>query len=106
MATSSQLSRKVGITPFVFTEHGLTMLASVLRSDVAIQMNIAIVEAFISLKEFALSYKDISDKLLDMEQKYDRQFADITEALNYLLQKDNEEIDYQERTRIGYKQGD
>ena len=88
--------------PLVFTEHGVTMLASVLRSEIAIKMNIAIVEAFISLKEFALNYKEIADKLLELENKYNQQFKDIYEAINYLLQKDEQETEYKQRKRIGY----
>lgn len=89
--------------PLVFTENGVTMLASVLRSDKAIKMNIAIVEVFISLKEFALNYKDIADKIKEMEKKYDKQFKDVYEAINYLLKKDTQEIEQRERKRIGFK---
>jgi len=88
--------------PLVFTEHGVTMLASVLRSETAIKMNIAIVEAFISLKEFALNYKEIADKLMELENKYNQQFKDIYEAINYLLKKDEQETEYKQRKRIGY----
>ena len=89
--------------PLAFTEHGVTMLASVLRSNKAIQMNIAIVEAFISLKEFALNYNDLTDKLKEIENKFDRQFKDVYEAINYLLQKDKQETQQKERKQIGFK---
>ncbi|MCD4793521.1 MAG: ORF6N domain-containing protein [Bacteroidales bacterium] len=88
--------------PYAFTEHGVTMLASVLRSEKAIQMNIAIVDAFISLKEFALNYKDIADKLKELESKYDKNFKDVYEAINYLLQKDKNGIKQKERKQIGF----
>ncbi len=65
--------------PLVFTEHGVTMLASVLRSKKAIKMNIAIVEAFISLKEFALNHKEIAVKLKELEKKYDCMSSNKTE---------------------------
>ena len=48
--------------PYAFTEHGVTMLASVLISKKAIQMNIAIVRAFIALKQFALNYGELADR--------------------------------------------
>jgi spore coat polysaccharide biosynthesis predicted glycosyltransferase SpsG len=89
--------------PLVFTEHGVTMLASVLRSDKAIKMNIAIVDAFISLKELAINYNEIASKLLELERKYDRSFKDIYEAINYLLNKDRLESEYKQRKRIGFR---
>ncbi|MGP8216733.1 MAG: ORF6N domain-containing protein [Bacteroidia bacterium] len=89
--------------PKAFTEHGVTMLASVLRSKKAIKMNIAIVEAFIALKEFALTYKELAEKITKSERKNDKQFKDVYEALHYLLQKDKQETEQKERKRIGYK---
>lgn len=53
--------------PFVFTEHGVAMLASVLRSKKAIKINIVIIEAFIKLREFAFTFKELADKI----KKYD-----------------------------------
>jgi phage regulator Rha-like protein len=100
---SNQSKRNTAVTPFAFTEHGVTMLASVLKSDKAIKMNIAIVEAFIALKEFALNYKEIGDKLKEMESTYNKQFKDVYEAINYLLQKDKQETSQKERKQIGYK---
>jgi hypothetical protein len=103
VTASSQEKRNIKVTPYAFTEHGVTMLASVLHSRKAIKMNIAIVEAFISLKEFALNYKAIGKKLKLLEDKYDRQFRDIYEALNYLMQKELQETEQKNRKRIGYK---
>lgn len=65
-------------------------------------MSVSVVRAFIKLKEFALNYKELSDKLRQLETRYDQQFTDITEAINYLLQKDKIEIDQKERRRIGF----
>jgi hypothetical protein len=104
VTASEQSKRNIGITPFAFSEHGVTMLASVLHSKKAIKMNIAIVEAFITLKEFALNYKELSDKLKEIENTYNRQFKDIYEAIHYLLQKDKQDTEQKERKRIGYKQ--
>jgi hypothetical protein len=89
--------------PFAFTEHGVTMLANVLKSKKARQTRIAIVRAFITLKRFVLNYKELSEKLQELESKYNKQFKDVYEAINYLLQKDNQEKDQKQRTRIGFK---
>lgn len=89
--------------PFAFTEHGVTMLANVLKSKKARQTSIAIVRAFITLKRFVLNYKELSGKLQELESKYNKQFKDVYEAINYLLQKDNQEKDQKQRTRIGFK---
>jgi hypothetical protein len=74
--------------PLAFTEHGVTMLATVLKSKKARQTSIAVVRAFIALKQFALNYNEISDKLRELESRYNKQFKDVYEAINYLLLKD------------------
>jgi hypothetical protein len=89
--------------PLAFTEHGVTMLANVLKSKKARQTSIAIVRAFIALKQFVLNYKELTEKLNEIESKYNRQFKDVYEAINYLLQKDKEETEHKERKRIGFK---
>jgi len=103
IATASQSKRNIGMTPFAFTEHGVTMLASVLRSKKAIQMNIAIVEAFIALKEFALTYKELAEKISELEHTYNNQFADVYEALKLLLGEHETKQDWKKRKKIGYK---
>ncbi len=103
VTASDQTKRNISVNPFSFTEHGVTMLASVLRSKKAIQTNIAIVEAFISLKEFVLNYKELSDKLKDLENKYDKGFKEIYQAINYLIEKENSASEQKERTKIGFK---
>ena len=55
--------------PYAFTEHGITMLASVLKTSKAIQMNIAIVRAFIALKQFALNYKELAEQIKELKEK-------------------------------------
>lgn len=88
--------------PFAFTEHGVTMLASVLRSERAIKMNIAIVEAFVALRKFSQNYDPLAKKLLELEQKYDTQFEDVFKVLEFLLKKDKIDSDQKNRKRIGY----
>lgn len=91
------------VLPLVFTEHGVAMLANVLKSKKARQTSIAIVRAFIALKQFALNYKEITDRLSEMENKNNKQFKDVYDAINYLLRKDEQESEQKERKRIGFK---
>lgn len=102
VTASNQRKRNIMALPFAFTEHGVTMLASVLRSDIAIQMNIAIVEAFIAMRKFSKNYEMLAGKLQQLERKYDKQFDNIFEALKYLLEKDKIEEEHKDRKRIGY----
>lgn len=88
---------------FAFTEHGVAMLASVLNSDKAIQVNIAIVRAFIALREISLSMKELSVKIAALEKKYNKQFLDVYEAINFLLAEKQLEKTQKERVKIGYK---
>ncbi len=89
--------------PFVFTEHGVTMLANVLKSKKARQTSVAIVRAFITLKQYALTNNELSSKLKELENTYNKQFKDVYEAINYLLQKDKQETNQKQRKQIGYK---
>ena len=61
--------------PFAFTEHGLAMLSSVLKSDRAIQVNIEIIKAFVRLRKLLANHKELQKKIEDMEEKYDEQSA-------------------------------
>jgi hypothetical protein len=92
--------------PFAFTEQGVAMLASILNSDKAIEVNIAIMRAFVFIRQYALSHKELSDKLNDLEKKYNKQFADVYEALNYLIGKEKQIEKQKERKKIGYKRYD
>ena len=92
--------------PYAFTELGVAMLSSVLNSKTAIEINRNIMRAFVIFRQFALNYKELADKLQEMEEKYDRQFTNITEAINYLLQKDKIEVEHKTRRRIGFIQYD
>ena len=101
---SSRKHRGVVYLPLAFTEHGVTMLANVLKSKKARQTSIKIVRAFIALKQFVLNYKELAEKLKDLESTYNKQFKDVYEAINYLLNKDKIQIEKQQRKRIGFKQ--
>ena len=83
--------------PYVFTEQGVAMLSSVLRSDKAIQVNIAIMRTFVMMRQYAMNFKDLKDKLDELEARYDNKFEDIYEVLDQLLSAKNE------RKEIGFK---
>ncbi len=93
-----------GALPMAFTEQGLAMLSGILKSDKAINVNIAIMRAFIFVRQYALSNKDLTNKLSELENTYDKKFADVDEALNYLLEKDTKEEEQKNRTKIGFRQ--
>ena len=58
--------------------------------------------AFVLIRQFALTNKDLAEKLKELEAKYDRQFKDVYEAMNYLLTKDKQETEQKQRKRIGF----
>ena len=71
--------------PFAFTEQGVAMLSSVLRSERAVQVNIAIMRAFVKLREMLSSHRDLARKLDEMEMKYDAQFKVVFDAIRELM---------------------
>ena len=89
--------------PYVFTEQGVSMLSSVLSSDKAIEVNIAIMRAFVFLRKYAFSHKDLSQKLHELEARYNQHFNTAFEAIDYLMKKDKQQDEQQNRKRIGYK---
>lgn len=94
IATSSVKHRRKYFLPFAFTEHGVTMLASVLHSETAIAASIVIVRAFINLRHLASQYKELAEKLAQLEENNEEQFREINEVLNYLVNRKQEEDDY------------
>ena len=90
-------------TPFAFTEQGVAMLSSVLNSKKAIEVNIAIIRAFVVLRQHLADYKDLKEEIAKLEKQMNTKFKDINQALNYLLNKDQKEIDQANRKQIGYK---
>lgn len=89
--------------PFAFTEQGVAMLSSVLKSKKAIEVNISIMRAFVLIRQYALSHKDLTDKLNELEIKFDQQFSDVYKALTFLMEKDKVNTEQEKRTKIGYK---
>ena len=88
--------------PYAFTEQGLAMLSGILNSDKAIDVNIAIMRAFVFIRQYALSHQELTSKLQELESKFEIQFKDVYEAINYLLDKDKLEIEQKERNIIGF----
>ena len=89
--------------PYAFTEYGVAMLSSVLNSKRAIKLNIQIIQSFIKLREFALSHKDLSQRIEDLERYFvnyakdnNEQVEKINETLNYL-------IDITKPSQIGFQ---
>jgi ORF6N domain len=72
--------------PYAFTEQGVAMLSSVLRSPRAVQVNIAIMRAFVRLREMLMSNADLARKLLALENKYDGQFRIVFDAIRELME--------------------
>ena len=76
--------------PYAFTEHGVTMLASVLRSEKAIEFNIQIVRAFIALRQYALEYAELNQKIENFMIETNMQFSDIYQALAEMASQQEE----------------
>lgn len=76
--------------PRVFTEQGVAMLSSVLRSPRAVDVNIEIMRAFVRLRQMIAGHADLARKLDELEQKYDKQFAVVFEAIRKLMERPNE----------------
>ncbi|MFT3746902.1 MAG: ORF6N domain-containing protein [Agriterribacter sp.] len=96
--------------PYAFTEHGVTMLASVLKSEVARKMNIAIVRAFIAMRKMAIQYAEVIKAINDLKERmdgHDAQLNQIYDALETMLDKkveeENIEKQWKDRERIGFK---
>ncbi|TDE45843.1 ORF6N domain-containing protein [Flavobacterium rhamnosiphilum] len=85
--------------PFAFTEQGIAMLSSVLNSEKAIEVNISIIRAFVTIRQFTLTYSELKDRIIEIE----KQFPDIYKALNYLVDKESSSKNNDERNKIGYK---
>jgi len=90
-----------GANPFAFTETGVAMLSSVLKSKTAIEMNIAIIRAFVALRKIASNYKEVLEIMIEMRSQYDAQFEEVYTALEKLINPPREP-----RPRIGFRRTD
>lgn len=87
--------------PYAFTEQGVAMLSSVLRSQRAIQVNIEIMRAFIRLRQMLASHVELARKLDALEKKYDAQFKQVFEVIRQLMTPPEPK-----RRPIGFQKGD
>ncbi len=95
--TSKSDKKGLRYRPMVFTEQGVAMLSSVLRSKRAVHVNIQIMRAFTQLRRMLSTHEDFKTKLEAMEQKYDEQFRIVFDAIKQLL-----EADEQPQRKIGF----
>jgi ORF6N domain len=87
-----------GATPMAFTEQGVAMLSSVLRSQKAVEVNIAIVRTFVHVRRILSDNKELAGKLKELEKKYDEQFQVVFQAIQQLIEQENTP-----REEIGFK---
>jgi len=97
IATANKNIAKVRFAPYVFTKQGVAMLSGLLNSDIAINVNIEIMRAFVRLRHFALSYTDTNEQIAELRkllllyiEKNDKRVNDIILALNNLIEKPKE----------------
>jgi hypothetical protein len=84
--TGSQKHRDPRYPPYAFAEQGVAMLSSVLNSDQAIDVNVAIIRSFVRLRKMLSSHKDLARKLAGLEKKYDHQFKAVFDAIRQLME--------------------
>ena len=95
--TSKGEKKGLRYQPLAFTEQGVAMLSSILRSKRAIQVNIQIMRAFTQLRQMLLTHADLKKKIEAMEKKYDQQFQIFFEAIKQLIAEDKKP-----KKKIGY----
>jgi hypothetical protein len=84
--------------PLAFTEQGVAMLSGILRSPLAIKVNIAIMRAFVKMREILDNNKELKEKIEQLETKYDKKFSIVFEAIKLLTKKEDEP-----RNPVGFK---
>ena len=97
------------IAPFAFTEHGILMLASVLNTEIAIQVNIQLVRVFNRMREMLLSHKELFlelEKVRNQLSDHDNKFMLIFEYLKQFEESKQQELEYKNRKPIGYKRNE
>lgn len=87
--------------PYVFTEHGVVMLAGILNSEVAIKASIFVVRAFVQIRDYLDTHKELAKKLEALELKYDHQFSAVFDAIKSMIHEKNEP-----RPLIGFRRVD
>ena len=85
---SSRKNRGIAYRPYAFTEQGVAMLSSVLRSQHAVEVNIAIMRTFVQLRRLMDSNRDLRLRIEAMETRYDEQFSQVFDAIKQLITED------------------
>jgi DNA-binding PadR family transcriptional regulator len=88
--------------PYAFTEQGVAMLSSVLRSDRAIHVNIEIMRAFVRLRQMLASHEELAKKLEALEKRYDTQFRVVFDAIRELMTPPESE----NKRPVGFSRGE
>ncbi|MFD2864350.1 ORF6N domain-containing protein [Mucilaginibacter antarcticus] len=92
--------------PYAFTEQGVAMLSGILNSDTAINMNIAIMRAFVAIRRLTLQQMDLKEQLREIKERlgeHDMQLNHIYDAMENLLDQRGTQKSWEDRERIGYK---
>ena len=98
---SSRKHRGRAYRPYAFTEHGVAMLSSVLRSARAVEVNIAIMRTFVQLRRLMDSNRDLARRIDALEQRYDEQFSSVFDAIKRLV-ADDADRKVKPKRRIGF----
>jgi len=85
--------------PYAFTEHGVAMLSSILRSERAVEINIEVIRAFVKLRQLVASNAELANRLNHLEQRYDSQFKVVFDAIRQLM---SETTQVPPKRRIGF----
>ena len=85
--------------PFAFTQEGIAMLSGILRSEIAIQVNISIMRAFVAMRQMIVGYEELLKRIEELEESTDAQFSELYKALTQLLSK---QVNDANRRPIGY----
>ena len=103
--TSSQQKRHTDLNPYAFTEQGVAMLSSVLHSNRAVQMNIAIMRAFVEIRKILIDQSEVKIQLQQLKERigdHDAQLNAIYDALENLLDEKAAQRNRDDRPRIGF----
>lgn len=105
-ATASQVKRNINVTPYAFTEYGVAMVATILKSERAVKMSVAIVKTFIQLRKQLLDYNSLAKQIKELKHHldgHDAQLNQIYDAIENLLDEKAEQKTWENRIRIGFK---
>ena len=105
IATSFQSKRNINQTPYAFTEQGVAMLSGILQSDKAINMNIAIMRAFVEIRKLALAQNNTAEQLREIVNRlseHDIQLSSIYDTLENMLDEKAAQRKWDDREKIGF----